>query len=385
MADPGSPAATVGAPAPPPEPSFAPGPHRYHWTRRLAWLVALAVLVATGLGLGIGLKLGGAFNPHLGPVPSGTRAAGSPSNAAQLAQRAAAGVVDINVTMPYQHAAGEGTGIVLSKKGEVLTNNHVIEGEGTLSVWDVGNGRTYSARVVGYDRSQDIAVLHLVGASGLETVPIGNSAAVHRGQGVVALGNADGTGGTPHFAAGTVTATNQSITAADQLTGSFELLRGMIRTNAHVIPGDSGGALIGHTGKVVGIVTAGSHRYHQRSVQGYAIPANRALALAHQIESGRSAAGIHLGGTAFLGILGGTSTGPTPGVTVAQVLPHGPAQAAGLVPGDVITTFAGNPVPSAGSLTNQLLGLRPGSRAKLGYTTLLGRSGTVTVTSGPPQ
>ena len=93
---------------------------------------------------------------------------------------------------------------MLTSSGEVLTNNHVINGATSIRVTDIGNGRSYPAKVVGYDRSHDIAVLQLQGASGLQTVTTGNSSSAAAGQKVVALGNAEGKGGTPSVAAGRI-------------------------------------------------------------------------------------------------------------------------------------------------------------------------------------
>ena len=95
----------------------------------------------------------------------------------------------------------------------MITNNHVIEGATSVTVTDVGNHRTYTAAVVGYDQGQDIAVLQLAAASGLKTVPLSTSSAVTAGEKVLALGNAQGQGGTPAAATGTITALGQPITA----------------------------------------------------------------------------------------------------------------------------------------------------------------------------
>jgi len=92
-------------------------------------------------------------------------------------------LVDINITDAYEALQGAGTGMVLSSSGEILTNNHVIEGATTISVTDIGNGKTYHAMVVGYDRSHDIAVLQLTDASRLSTVKLGDSSKVRKGQG----------------------------------------------------------------------------------------------------------------------------------------------------------------------------------------------------------
>ena len=102
--------------------------------------------------------------------------------------------------------------MVVTPQGEVITNNHVITGASSISVRDVGNGRTYTARVVGYDHSHDVAVLQLENASGLATVPLGNSSTVHVGASVLTFGNAGGAGGAPAVA-GRSTAIGRAITA----------------------------------------------------------------------------------------------------------------------------------------------------------------------------
>src|SRR5262249_59362171 len=116
-------------------------------------------------------------------------------------------------TLGYAGATAAGTGIVLTSNGEVLTNNHVINGATSVSVTDIGNGKTYKATVVGYDASHDIAVLQLSGASGLTTAATGDSSAVRVGDKVVGLGNAGGRGGAPAGGAGTGTRVKQANTA----------------------------------------------------------------------------------------------------------------------------------------------------------------------------
>src|SRR5262249_58525303 len=131
-----------------------------------------------------------------------------------IAAKVSGALVDINVTFAYQ-GAGAGTGIVVSSSGEVLTNNHVINGATRITATDVGNGRTYDATVVGYDPSHDIAVLQLKGASGLATATLGNSSKLSVGDPVVGVGNAGGVGGTPSSAGGKVTALDRWITPPD--------------------------------------------------------------------------------------------------------------------------------------------------------------------------
>src|SRR6266571_1395792 len=118
----------------------------------------------------------------------------------QIATQTDPGLVDIVSNLGLRQAESAGTGLVLTPSGEVLTNNHVIKGATAIRVTDIGNGRTYPAKVVGYDQSRDIAVLQLVGASGLQTAALGDSSSVQAGDKVVALGNALGKGGTPSVA-----------------------------------------------------------------------------------------------------------------------------------------------------------------------------------------
>src|SRR6202034_4292971 len=140
------------------------------------------------------------------------------------------GLVDVNVDLPYEEATGSGTGIVLTSSGEIVTNNHVIEGATTVSVVDVANHRTYEAAVVGYDVSADIAVLQLASATKLRRAPLGTSTGVKPGESVSAIGNAGGTGGSPTVSGGKITATSQAITASDEL-GASENLIGLLQTN----------------------------------------------------------------------------------------------------------------------------------------------------------
>ena len=188
--------------------------------------------------------------------------------------------------------------MIVSRSGEILTNNHVIDGATKFKVVDVTTHRTYRATVVGYSVSRDVAVLRLAHASGLRTVTLGGGVRVRVGQHVFARGNAQGRGGAPKVARGQVIALHQQIVAKDE-TGDSESLNNMIATNAPVVPGYSGGPLEDAADRVLGIVTAGSTTGVHR---GFAIPIKQALLLARKIESGKSSATVHVGPTAFLGV-----------------------------------------------------------------------------------
>ena len=231
-----------------------PEPPRRSRGRHALGLTATAVVaLAVGAGAGIGLSQGGST-----PTGNATATSKTMLTTSQIASRVDPGLVDVTSTLGLEGATAMGTGIVLTSNGEILTNNHVVNGATSVSVRDIGNNKTYKATVVGYDESHDVAVLQLSGASGLTTATTGNSSAVKVGDNVVGLGNAGGAGGTPSVAPGTVTALNQSITASDEGSGSSEQLSGLLETNANIQPGDSGGPLVNSYGQIIGMDTAAS-------------------------------------------------------------------------------------------------------------------------------
>jgi S1-C subfamily serine protease len=339
---------------------------------------------------------------------SGSTATGGPSNAAAIAAKVNPALVNIDSSDTYQGSMGAGTGIVISSDGKVLTNNHVIRGATRISATDVGNGKTYDAKVIGYDPSHDVAVLQLQGASGLATAKLGDSSKLSVGDAIVGVGNAGGTGSTPTYAGGSVTALDQSITATDDLGGSSEQLSNLIQVNANIQPGDSGGAIVDSSGKVVGMITAGSAGFPgfdfgsaPTSGAAYAIPISDASKLALQMVSGHQSSTVHVGGTAFLGVSIGSSgagssgffglaprggSSSASGVAVGSVLPGEAAQKAGLVAGDTITSIDGHSVDSPTTLSGLMLGHHPGDKVKVTWTDSSGGShnASVVLGSGPP-
>jgi S1-C subfamily serine protease len=361
-----------------------PGSPVRHAGRRLL-VAAAAVLVA--LGTFFGLQAAGG-------------SAGAALTTSQIAARVDPGLVDVVSTLGYQQAEAAGTGQVLTSSGEVLTNNHVINGATSIKVTDIGNGRTYQARVVGYNHSADIAVLQMEGASGLQTVTLGNSASAAVGQKVVALGNAGGKGGTPSVATGQISGLGASITASDESAGTSERLTGLIQDNADIQPGDSGGPLVNTAGQVIGIDTAAltatgfQFQSAPARAKAYAIPISKAVSIASQIEAGDASATVHIGATGFLGVeitsadnaaADGVSAGS--GAVVAGVLPGSPAGRAGLAAGDVIVSVDGHAVSSPAALQSALEPHHPGDTVTIGYTNQAGQTQSVTVhlATGPAQ
>ncbi len=378
----------------------------------IALILAALVLIAAGVVIGHGLwtrTVGSArpipsTQPTTPQSPSENPGSSGPTNAGAIASQVDPGLVDINTTLSYQQAEGAGTGMVLTPSGEVLTNNHVIEGATNISVTDIGNGRTYGATVVGYDVTRDLAIIQLQGASNLKTVSTGDSSQLSVGDKVVGVGNAQGRGGTPSYAGGTVTALNQTITASDALDGSRQL-SGLIESSTYIQPGDSGGPVVNQDGQVVAMDTAaaaGFAGFQSGGSPSYSIPINEAITVSKQIEAGRSSSTVHIGATAFLGVqisasnspgvgsgIGGFSpqTPPTNGVVVAAVLSGEPAEQAGMVAGDVIIKVGNVSVDSPSALTDALLAYHPGGKVQIYWTDTSGQaqSAIVQLASGPPQ
>jgi S1-C subfamily serine protease len=322
---------------------------------------------------------GGGFG--FGGFSGGVGGAGSFGGASSTTTTATAaqqvGIVEINTVLGYQNAQAAGTGMVLTSNGEILTNNHVVDGATSISVTIASTGATYTATVVGTDPTDDVAVLQLSSASGLQTAKLSTAAATV-GDAVTGVGNAGGTG-TLTAASGTVTAVGQSITASDQTGSNAEQLSGLIETDAGIQSGDSGGPLYGASGTVIGMDTAASSG---GAAQGYAIPIATAETIAAKIVAGVDDATIHQGYPAFLGVSVQDSGS---GATVAGVLSGGPAAGAGVTTGDVIVSVGGHPVTSAAGLSSVLVGYQPGDRVRITWTSSTGvtHSATVTLASGP--
>jgi S1-C subfamily serine protease len=375
---------------PPPPPPPRPSHHK-------------RALVITGVAaLVLGAAAGGLVNTlHFSSSGTATATSKTSLTATQIAARVDPGLVDVVSTDGDEQATSEGTGIVLTSTGEILTNNHVIEGATSIKVVDIGNGQSYTAKVVGYDASHDVAVIQSAGASGLTTATLGNSSTVTVGNNVTALGNAEGKMGTPSVASGTVTELDQSITASDELSNVNEQLTGLIETNAPIEPGDSGGPLVNAYGQVVGMDTAASSSYqfqgtgqsqNSGATEAFTIPINEATQIASEIESGNPTGSVHIGATAFMGIeinTEGQSDGfgqqQASGAELAGVLSGSPAANAGLGADDTITALGGQTVTNAEDIQHILVKYHPGDSIQVTWVNAEGaqQSATMTLTSGP--
>lgn len=289
---------------------------------------------------------------------------------------------------------GAGTGMILTSSGEVLTNNHVVQGAWSIHVSIPGHSGTYTANVVGASPTADVALLQLQNASGLPTVTLGDASSLSIGDHVVAIGNALGRG-TTTTTSGTVSGLDRSITAQDP-TGDAEHLTGLIQTNAPIVPGDSGGALVDSSGEVVGMITAGSSTGPGQTATkvGFAIPVDNALGIVNEIRAGHGSSTILLGERGYLGVAvrpldaaaaAQLGLGTTSGALVVGIQPGSPAAAIGITAPAVITAVDGRSVASADALGPILHAHTPGEQVRVTWVDQQGATHTATANliSGP--
>ncbi len=380
-----------GAPPPPPPP---PGPARGRAAMGIAMVIALIVGfvgVSTVLSRQGDSPQSGArravdlpFVPDFSttePPRSGPPTT-TPVDSASIAARVEDATVDIATTVGYNNGQAAGTGMIITSSGEVLTNNHVIAGATSITVQINGQGPSYSARVLGTDRTDDIAVLKIENGPSFRTIRAGNPSDLSIGDPVVALGNALGRSGPLTVKTGAVSALDQTATASDPSSGTSETLTGLIQTTAPLQPGDSGGPLVNAAGQVVGMNTAASLRGRFNGTTGlsFAIPITQAMAVAADIRAGRASATVQIGQPGFIGIQVARD------LTVTRVVPGMPAEAAGLEPGDRILTVEGQPLATSNALTEALNLHRTGDTVTLTWVGSDGRqeSGRMKLVAGPP-
>ncbi|MGN9780467.1 S1C family serine protease [Nonomuraea sp. ZG12] len=357
----------MGPPPPPPPARSKPG-----FSVRQKAVAGLA-LAAMAIGGGVvGATVATAFQqPQVVTAsnPSPTfKQASNPLSVADVAAKVQPSVVMI------KGSTGEGSGVVLSQDGLILTNNHVVVGAGQGGEMSVkfNDGRTAKASVVGTDPATDLAVIRAEGVSGLTAATLGDSDALKVGDSVLALGSPLGLSGSVTM--GIISALDRTLTVGGEQQqappgwgqpGASEVttIGGAIQTDAAINPGNSGGALVNAGGQLVGINTAiatdgGSNG---NIGVGFAIPINTAKQVSDQlISSGKVS-------HAFLGVSVADATGDVAGALVRQVTPGSPAEKAGLKQGDLITRFDGKAVEGGDTVVGQVRGFKPGQQVQITY------------------
>jgi S1-C subfamily serine protease len=368
-------------------PSPAPGP-----PSRLFVVVALvAALIGAGIGALVARTTGtGGSGQTVVIKYSGntSKVVARPADVQGILAKVLPAVVTIKSTVVSQNQGNggffgfgggsqtsldEGTGMIITPDGEIVTNNHVVSGASTITVNLNGTARDLPAHVIATDPSDDVALIQVNGESGLPTVSFGHSAAVKVGDGVVAIGNALGLSGGPTVTAGIISAEGRGLTIQDPNSGTIITLANLLQTDAAINPGNSGGPLVDSRGRVIGMnsdeaVNAGDA---QAQNIGFAIAADTISRLVPQLRKG----GTLTIPRAYLGIQGGDETPqlqqeyglvPSTGALVETVGANTPASKAGLQPGDVIVSIDGTGISAWTDLTQDLRGYDPGQSVTLG-------------------
>ncbi|HET9728116.1 MAG TPA: trypsin-like peptidase domain-containing protein [Acidimicrobiia bacterium] len=397
---------TPGPPLPPADwwsriPPPGAGPPSPPPRRRLGAVVAIIALVLASAGIGAAITSTVVHDstksqPQFGnPSPdtnsassNGRNGSAGPLDASAVTKKIAPAIVNIDTTLNDGLRAA-GTGIVIDPNGQVLTNNHVIADATSIKVTFGSTGDSHTAKVVGYDVTDDIALLRVDGVSNAASATLGDVGKLKVGDNVIAIGNALGRGGAPTVTQGKVTGLDQHINAGNP-GGAIEQLSGLIQTDAPIQPGDSGGALVNAAGEVIGINTAASANGFGRRIGssvGYAIPVNSAVSVVRLIRNGTETDRVHIGDRALLGVdVRDADISVSAGALVTGVEDNTPASDAGIAVGDVIVAVAGQSVADSSALHTALSRYHPGDRVSVDWEDEAGtrHSATVSLTVGPP-
>ena len=384
----------------PPGPGGPGGPPQKHSRAGLLTAGALAIAVVSA-GIGGGVALLAQSDQHTtttmttaqGSAPGQPAASLPAGSVEQVAAKVVPSVVKLETQMGRQ--SEEGSGIILSPDGVILTNNHVVAAAAKAGPGGAGgpgglqatvtfsDGRTTPFTVVGADPASDIAVVRAQNASGLTPITLGSSSNLRVGQGVVAVGSPLGLEGT--VTTGIVSALDRPVSTAGDV-GNQNTVLDAIQTDAAINPGNSGGALVNMNGELIGvnsaIATMGGDAPGGQSGSiglGFAIPVDQAKRIADELIQTGSASHASLGVQVM-------SDANTQGAKVVDVTGGGPASAAGLPNGVLVTKFNDRVINSADALVAAVRSKAPGEKVTLTYTNPSGGgTQTVQVTLGKAQ
>jgi len=331
---------------------------------RRALPVGAALLIGSGAGAAIyaGTNGSGGSSPTtvVASVPA-QPAATSTTSLTQIYKDTAPGVVDITVNTTQsggfggfggsQQATAEGSGFEIDTKGDIVTNQHVVDGATSIKV-RFQNGQTAKATLVGTDPSTDIAVIKVdIPAAQLHPLSFASSSAVQVGQPVAAIGSPFGLPET--LTSGIVSAVNRTITAPNNFS-----ISGAIQTDAAINHGNSGGPLLNANGDVIGVNAQIESDSGGNDGVGFAIPSDSVKSVVNTLISGGKVA------HAYLGVTVGDSSSGT-GAELGSVKSGTPAASAGLQAGDVVTAIDGDTVTNADDLTAKISAHQPGDKVTL--------------------
>ncbi len=359
-----------------------PDPQKTPWFQRLPMSTVIAVAVA--LALIAGFAGGWVGSVLMRPATTAAALSGS-CNATDVAQGVLPGVVTVSIR--NGDASGVGSGVVVRQEGYIMTNNHVIADAADAGTIDVrfSDGHSTEAKLVGRDPKSDLAVLKVQDSSKLPIVQLGKSANVRVGQPVVALGAPLGLSST--VTAGIVSALGRNVPVPVDANTTATLV-GAIQTDAAVNPGNSGGALVDCTGKLIGINTAIATIPNDLGVAsgsvgiGFAVPIDLAARITDQlIETGTVAYPFFGVNAVPVPPQAAEAFGVPNGLYLQAVLPGGPAAKAGLQAGDIVTLLDKQPATSMAVLQEVTLARKAGDTVEATYYRD-GETSTTTITLG---
>jgi S1-C subfamily serine protease len=349
------------------------------------WLPVAVVAALIGAGVGAGVTAiadhSTTSEPAITTIREGSAAPGPAvaggANIPKLVASVLPAVVSIDVKTSIDEE--EGTGMIISPDGLVVTNYHVVdyaaEDGGQITVTEAGSTNAIKAALIGTDPNDDVALLRINGAANLKVVTFGDSTKAVVGDAVVTIGNALGLSqGSPTVTSGIVSAVGRTVTASGTSNGT-ETLSDLIQTDAAINPGNSGGPLIDSAGQVIGMNTAVAGTTSEGTSAeniGFAIPSAEIESLLPGLEKGTT----QVAQPGYMGVDVATLTPqlreeygftPTSGAVIISVVPGGPADQAGLIEADVIVAIGSTPVASVSDLQRAVQAARAGQTVKVTY------------------